>query len=182
MLGRSHMLVGAVAGGLTAQAAGVSPFGIAVCAAVGGISALLPDLDHPGSLLGRHLPKWWHRRTPRHRWVTHSLTWAAGVGFLAATLIRLAGLPHAELVGWVVAVGIVTHLAADAITEQGVPWFWPLLRRRLVLPKWVAIKTGGWAERLLVTVLVAAGVVQLTGGWGALRAVILGSYPYLAGL
>ena len=56
----------AAAGVATAKAIGDSMVagGVVAC-----LAAVLPDLDHPRSAVGRLLPRWWHRLTPGHyRW------------------------------------------------------------------------------------------------------------------
>lgn len=55
MMGTSHSASGLLAGVLTAVALGSHPSDLLVCAAVGAGAALLPDLDEPGSTVGRSL-------------------------------------------------------------------------------------------------------------------------------
>lgn len=68
-------------------------------------------------------------------------------------LLALALLPP---VAPLVAAGYFSHLVADSLNPQGVPWLWPL-RVRLGLP---FVQTGGLLERL---VLVPSMVVLC--GW-----------------
>lgn len=55
MLGPSHSATGLLAGVAVGALAGAHPSDVLVCAAVGAGSALLPDLDEPGSTVGRSL-------------------------------------------------------------------------------------------------------------------------------
>lgn len=55
MLGVSHAATGLLAGAVLGAVAGSHPVDVVVCAAVGAGAALLPDLDEPGSTVGRSL-------------------------------------------------------------------------------------------------------------------------------
>lgn len=71
------------------------------------------------------------------------------------------------------ALGVLIHIAGDAITEHGVPILAPFVRirgcrwRRFGLPGWLAFRTGGWQEKVLSVGMVGggafAGWVLLTG-------------------
>jgi inner membrane protein len=98
-----------------------------------------PDLDHPHSVVGRLLPRWWHRLTPGHRGPTHSLVWCAGLAVLA---------------------GALSHVLADGLTVAGVPLWWPFRRRRSVFLGALAFRTRSWPEALVVL-----GVVAGVGYW-----------------
>lgn len=110
------------------------------------LGAVLPDIDHPSSWIGRRL---WLVSRPLaalvgHRGVTHSAV--AVVAGLA--ILRLAG-GH----GWVtpLVIGYLSHLAADLVTVGGIPLLWPV-RRRISLD-W--FRSGSWAEVALVGTLAA---------------------------
>lgn len=55
MLGVSHASSGLLVGAVAGAVAGSHPVDVVVCAAVGAGAALLPDLDEPGSTVGRSL-------------------------------------------------------------------------------------------------------------------------------
>lgn len=55
MLGVSHAATGLLVGAVLGAAVGAHPVDVVVCAAVGAGAALLPDLDEPGSTVGRSL-------------------------------------------------------------------------------------------------------------------------------
>lgn len=124
--------------------------------------ALLPDLDHPKSWLGRRIPL---VSVPiaavfGHRGITHSLL--AVVGLVLALWHGLAQWHLLETrwgLGAVgVAAGYLSHIAGDFVTHGGVPLLWPL-KRRFSAP--LTFLTGGAFESLLKFALVlgAAGVL-----------------------
>ncbi len=167
MLKRSHTLIGAAAGAVLAEPTGTH---LAVAIIVGGIAGLAPDIDHPGATAGKFLPKWWHRITPGHRGPTHSILWCALLGLLVGMIqwyvtgavtgsrgeitLATAGL------GVMVGAGAFSHVLADSVTTQGVPFFWPVVRRRQRLPRGLSFPTGGTREQIVTTVVVLA-----TAGW-----------------
>jgi inner membrane protein len=151
---RSHALIGAAAGVATAKASGAPP---ALSGLLTGLAALLPDLDHPHSLVGRMLPRWWHRLTPGHRGPTHSLVWCVGVALLAWGGQSLAaGQPAEPLLATTLAVGTFSHVLADGLTVTGVPLWWPWRRRRLVFLGALAFPTRSRAEAVVVALTVGA--------------------------
>lgn len=209
MLGRSHVLGGALAylalAEPVAHAAGV-PLSTGALAAGAGVcagSALLPDLDHPGSYISTALGPVTKAMSEvvstisgGHRNGTHSLLfvaiaglgtyglvlahhWAPGLVLLLcfALALRAAGpreirkhgligcvivaaaatwltLKYVPAGGWLpasVAAGSAAHIAADMLTVEGCPLFWPISKIRLKLP--VIAHTGNWLELLLATVM-----------------------------
>jgi membrane-bound metal-dependent hydrolase YbcI (DUF457 family) len=70
--------------------------------------------------------------------------WDEGVAVLAAG--ALAWWPSLDLtmLGPAVFVGTVVHALGDAITRQGIPFWWPISSRNVRLAK---LKAGGWTER-----------------------------------
>jgi inner membrane protein len=158
MMKRSHALIGAAAGVALADAIGESMVAGGIVAS---LAALLPDVDHPHSAVGRLLPRWWHRLTPGHRGPTHSLAWCAALGLLVyAVNSAAAGEPARPLPALAVLAGALSHVLADGLTVAGVPLWWPLRRRRSVFLGVLAFPTRSWVEALVVT-----GVVAGVGYW-----------------
>ena len=92
-------------------------------------SALLPDLDHPQSLLGRQLP-WISGPLSRlfgHRGFTHSLL-AVGLGIWGLAQFQVSG-PLSGVMKDALIVGYLSHLLGDWLTPAGIPLFWPWRRR-----------------------------------------------------
>jgi inner membrane protein len=148
MMARSHVVVGIAAWIAAAPLLHLSPvepayLGLAVA------GSLLPDIDHPQSWVGR-------RSRPvstaiaaalGHRGLTHSAVALLGLVFL---------LQHERFQRGVVAalaVGYLSHLAADMLTPQGLRLAWPL-RKTWGLP---LCRTGSPAEGAIVFAL-ACGV------------------------
>jgi inner membrane protein len=182
----SHLLFGATAGALAAVELGAP---LAAGAAVGAVAGLAPDVDHPGSTLGRQLPRAYHALTPGHRGPTHTVEWCALLGWGIAQLLPYAGASQAwaAVVGWAAFAGACSHLVADLLTEQGIPatMLLVLTRRlrlgpsflrggRVRLPRWLAIRTGGWAEPVVTAAAVALGLVTMGGWWPDLAAWVYG--------
>lgn len=145
MMARSHVVVGVAAWIAVAPLLHLPPADLpgTVLAVLG---ALLPDIDHPQSWVGR-------RTRPvstalaavlGHRGVTHS---AVAVIVLAAALLY-GGYRHATVAA--LAIGYLSHLAADMLTPRGLRLAWPL-RRTWGVP---VCRTGSPAEGLIVALLV----------------------------
>jgi inner membrane protein len=118
------------------------------------LTSLLPDIDHPQSLLGQRL-RWIAIPISRafgHRGFTHSLLAIAG----GMMLFRLE-MPHSWLmpidVLHAMIIGYFSHLLADMLTPAGVPLLWPC-RWRFRLPLLNSQK-GNQLERILCLGLVA---------------------------
>lgn len=165
-MGVSHATLGATAG-LVAGVAIEQPIAIkCVMAAVGAFGGLLADADTQASLLGKLLPIAWHKATPGHRRVTHSLFYAAFV-FAAALGIQLWGVakhqwgaPDEPFVPIALTAGLLSHLIADGLTDQGVPLFYPVWKRHFRLLGPFSFTTGTSAERVAVVAL-----MSLAGGY-----------------
>ena len=122
-----------------------------VCLVLAVAGALQPDVDHPKSWVGQRV---WPvaaviASVLGHRGVTHSAVALAGLMLV---------LGHA---GWrrgtvaAVAVGYLSHLAADMLTPQGLRLAWPL-RRTWGVP---LCRSGSLAEALVV------GLACGAAGW-----------------
>lgn len=141
------MVVGAASWALAAKLGGLPPAEPAGLAAAL-LGSLLPDIDHPKSWAGRKLP---FVSIPLamvvgHRGVTHS-----AIAVLACLV--LLGMFGPAWQAAPVAVGYLSHLAADACTPSGVPLLWPA-RRRFTLN---LCETGSMVEIGLVALVAAAG-------------------------
>ncbi len=146
MMAGSHLALGVAAWLVAAPHLGL-PAAAPACLGLAILGSLLPDIDHPKSWLGKRLRPISSGVASAlgHRGVTHS---AVAVAACAWALLR-GGAPH-----WVVdplAVGYLSHLAADLLTPGGLRLAWPL-RRTWALP---LCKTGSPFEPLVVALLLS---------------------------
>ena len=161
MMKRSHAIIGAATGVAVAKSIGgpLLAGGVVAC-----IAAVLPDLDHPSSAVGQLLPRWWHRLTPGHRGPTHSLLWCFVLALLGDAGLSLVvdGQP-APLLALALFAGALSHVVADGLTVAGVPLWWPLRRRHVVLLGVLAFPTHSWREHVVVLGVVAAVAYWVVG-------------------
>ncbi len=127
-------------------------------------SALLPDLDHPRSLLGRQLP-WISGPLSRlfgHRGFTHSLL-AVGMGVWGLAQVEAPWLLSGAVKDALI-VGYLSHLLGDWLTPMGIPLLWPW-RRRFRLPG-LPLKSCGGYERAFCLLTLALAGYWVHGGAG----------------
>lgn len=108
------------------------------------------------------------RAKPRRDW---KLTWGDVAGLVHAAAAAYVGwlLAFSALdmvvVPWAVTIGVLAHLIGDALTEQGIPWLYPLRRWY----RMATIDTGKVVERWIVVpalyVALAAIVYATRGTW-----------------
>jgi len=168
MTGKTHALIGAAVAAPIALSLGTAPppppiglaqFGLssnllaeAGLGALGVFAALLPDCDHPGSMLGRqfHVPL-------EHRGPVHSF-------FATAVWTGLAALAAWKWVPWlllpivmVTAFAYLSHLAADLTNPSPMALLWPFVRDK-VRPGWLPAlrehSLGGAVLEAMVTVAI----------------------------
>jgi inner membrane protein len=154
MMARSHVVIGAatwIAAAPMLHLPSLDPIYLGLAVA----GSLLPDIDHPKSWVGR-------RTRPistalaaslGHRGITHS-----AIAVVGLTLLLLhAGYQRAGVSA--LAVGYLSHLAADMLTPRGLRLTWPL-RTTWALP---LCRTDSPMEPVIV-MLIAGGVA-----WWVLR-------------
>jgi len=190
MEGRSHLLVGLTAGvvldslihlsGDPLTMAKAVPLALLVKKAVYyfsvGFGSLLPDIDNARSTLGRKLGVVSKeiQHLAGHREFFHSILGlifgsllAIGLEQVVIYLLSQHGLSlPAQLVGashlvfFGVLFGAIMHIAADALTQGGVPLFWPNRKRYGFPPDphW-RFRTGTWPEFVIVwTFMIVVGL------------------------
>ncbi|WWO96952.1 MAG: metal-dependent hydrolase [Candidatus Dasytiphilus stammeri] len=121
------------------------------------LTSLLPDIDHPSSLLGQHFK--WLSSTMRlifgHRGFTHSilaLATAVKLIFLSRVII-----PADVIQGMII--GYISHLIADSITPAGIPLLWPI-RWKLRFPLIFNVNKENYiSERFLCLTLIAIAIL-----------------------
>jgi inner membrane protein len=136
MMGITHAAAGALLGAAVAHFTGNN---LALCMGVGAVAGLLPDIDSPGSTIGRRVypVSSMVNLAAGHRGVIHTVWFclAASLGLAALTpvvgayagrYIHLHAWPAAWLVGVLVLLATLAHLALDACTLSGIRPLAPL--------------------------------------------------------
>lgn len=138
------------------------------------IGGLLPDIDDAsadiwdkirgGSILAMIVKP----IVGSHRMVSHSIVGMAIIGFLLKQLLTAMGIVlivDMNIIWWSIMIGYLSHLIADSLTTEGVPWLLPI-RMRIGFPplKQFRIKTGGLVEHFIFMpgLLVANGYLMYT--------------------
>lgn len=161
MMAFTHAAAGTASALLVAQALHASPIQALLILSGGVAGSYLPDIDHPKSAFGsRVLPL----SLPisaifGHRGITHSLIAVVAMSCLLWWVFQQAnwhqGIAVPVLVG--IAVGYLSHLLGDWLTNSGVPLLWPS-KRRFVSP--LKLCTGDFREYVLA--LLMYGWVAMT--------------------
>lgn len=161
MRGITHGAAGIFLGALAGSLGGGMVWG----AVAGGVFAVLPDIDHPGSIAGRACrpigvyleERWGHRDSP-----THTLLFVLAAPVLFAAAWRLFEHPVAPFAAAML--GGISHIALDAATRSGVrPWrylfFLPGEKRRK-LYRW-RLETGESPVEWVLTAVFFLATVAL---------------------
>jgi len=147
MTGASHRIVGMAAGFSLAAFTSTEIWQYPLFIMLGGLGALLPDVDHRKSHAGQIIPlisiplSWFFE----HRGITHSATFVVFCVFLMQTYYPNQAWIYAILIGY------VSHIFSDMLTAKGVRLFWPL-KSRIGIP---LITTGNTGESFIVALIVA---------------------------
>ena len=123
MLGKTHLGGGILASLLFCGGDVVSSLFVVV-------GSILPDIDHPGSMVGKNVPL--IPKLLNHRGLTHSISFCVMMSLLNAWL----------------GIGVLVHIVMDMMTKNGVELFYPYKKRiRFPLAKYVV--TNGNFEKVL---------------------------------
>jgi inner membrane protein len=137
------------------------------------LGSLTPDLDSQENVLYSLVPighravsEVFERLFGRHRSISHSLIGITIFSFLSAFLIgaipKENGLDANALYAAYM-ISLIAHVAADAITKDGVPLLWPLKFKFGFPPfAFLRFKTGGWYETYVIRSLVIVSILFLT--------------------
>ncbi len=129
---------------------------------IGAFGSLWPDIDHPGSFIGRRfeITSAIVSRHTRHRGIMHSLLLCLISSFLIGGLLGYSlhkfWMSIAAFFG-----GTFVHLLTDSCTVSGIAWFAPFSQKRLQ----GIIKTNSFEEGLvfIFLLLYAIGLLILYG-------------------
>lgn len=143
MQGNTHIVGGITASLAFAQITNDNPF---VLVGAGVLGALLPDICHGGSKIGRTFPliSKMVNKLFGHRSFTHSLLFVVLVALLLQTII-----PYPSIVAGLL-IGMSSHIILDMGTKQGVKLFFPF-NMSVRFP--LTTRTGGKVEKIVFTLL-----------------------------
>ncbi|PCK20037.1 hypothetical protein CEY02_15465 [Bacillus pumilus] len=143
MTGKTHIMGGIAASTAVAYYYGLDPI---TMTAAGSVGALIPDLCHTKSKIGRKFPllSTLISSVFGHRTFTHSLLFLLIIYFIATTYIPNDSLSIGLLVG------MASHLILDAGTVNGIKFLFPATIK-VRLPFYV--KTGSTGEQVVLAAL-----------------------------
>lgn len=100
------------------------------------IGGIVPDIDQPTAPFWRNLPiggvvgRFIDKLLGGHRFLSHSMLGVIVFGFLTNALLHALQplMPHVNisLVWHAFMIGLLSHLAMDTFTKEGVPWLLPI--------------------------------------------------------
>ena len=158
MMAPTHMAAGVLVGYGVGVYTGQPFEQVALLAGLGALCALLPDIDHPNSLIRKRtgVLGWLAGGWMKHRGITHTTPAVIAVGLVAALLLP-------TVAALVVFGAYASHLLLDAFTRSGVPLAWPLTWGSVrLLPRPLQVRTGGWREgAFMLALLGAAALLEL---------------------
>lgn len=106
----------------------------AICLILG---SLIPDLDHPKSIVGKYF-------FPINIFIKHRSGFTHSL--LGAFSLSLPMLYFGKEYYYLTVLGCLFHLLGDTLTPLGVRWLFPIIKKRYSLK---LIKSGGFMERIL---------------------------------
>ncbi|PSL34324.1 inner membrane protein [Planomicrobium soli] len=143
MTGKTHIVGGITASLAFAQITNYDPF---ILVGAGVIGAILPDICHGGSKIGRTLPMLSKviNTLFGHRTFTHSLL------FLVLMAILMNNFVQNEAFTAGILVGMASHLLLDMATKNGIKLLFPI---KVTVRFPITATTGGSAEYAVFAVL-----------------------------
>lgn len=118
MLGVTHFAGGAAVGAIGGLAFGNPLLGMAI----GAFGGLIPDIDEPGSLIGRKLPilAWPIKLLFGHRTITHTVEFSMFVTVLMGAIFYAFIPAYVPMIILCLFIGQLSHLMLDCCTLSGV--------------------------------------------------------------
>jgi len=163
MTARTHDLAALTALTIYIATQPVPPMNLATAIGAFGanmIGGMLPDIDDASSdfwdtiRVGNIIGRITKPLLGGHRMITHSILGMALIGFFLKQLLTVLNkyiLVDMDIIWWSAMIGYLSHLIADSLTKEGVPWLFPLPIKIGFPPiKFFRIKTGGTSEKALI--------------------------------
>lgn len=130
-----------------------------------GLGALLPDIDHPQSFLGKRnkIVSKVTNKALGHRGATHSLLALVVVFVIMAWLQDKYLTNAAQYVGFWLILGYLAHLLEDTFSKETVRWLWPLKKqkRNKRKDKLLYYRTGGIEEILVLGLILCLLLLEI---------------------
>ena len=127
---------------------------------VGIVGGLTPDIDQPTADLWRKLPagsvigRIFYPFLGGHRNISHSIIGILFFAWLSKFIFAKIGLVllvNMNIVWSAFMIGYITHLIMDTLTQEGVPWLFPIPFKFGFPPlKFLRIKTAGFFEKSVI--------------------------------
>lgn len=130
----NHVVGGFVFVGLISSLLGWNIFSDPILLVTTVVSSLLPDIDHPKSVVGRIMKPLAQiiNRNYGHRTITHSVFFLVGstavIGFINSALL------HVPFLASTYFLGVFSHCLFDMMTLSGITFFYPINKSVFVLP------------------------------------------------
>lgn len=127
-------------------------FGLLLCVVIG---ALVPDIDHPNSKLGRHMPKWFTDYIP-HRTFTHSL-----LLYLPIILLISLFLPKNIAFTYINAllIGACLHIIEDYFSVESIHLFYPINGQKRTKYSPFRYHTGKTSEQMILLIMTIGAII-----------------------
>lgn len=154
MTGNTHIVGGIAASLAFAQISNYNPV---ILVGAGVVGALIPDICHGGSTIGRKFPiisKVVHTLFG-HRSFTHSLLFLLLIGILLNSFVTYEAITAGILVG------MISHYILDMATKNGIKLLFPL---KITVRFPLTTRTGGKVEYVVYAVL---SLLSVYFGYGA---------------
>lgn len=148
----NHLAAGITFTGIFAAIADVNIFADPSLIGLTIFAAVLPDIDHTASPVGKIVypfARWLHRRVG-HRTLTHSLLALLTLSFLVGILETWFGQSNSYRIVFFFA--YFSHIVGDMITIQGVQFFYPFSKAPCVIPgrRELRFRTGDRAHETVL--------------------------------
>ena len=151
MTGKTHLATGILTGEAVILATNQISMPAALFAvSIAAIGSLLPDIDHPQSMLStasfstRAISSSISAVT-KHRGFTHTPVFLICIVMIVNYLMD-GKVTYSPLLTLSLCAGMLSHLLLDTLNEKGIMWLWPLWKRPLHL---ACVRTGSKVENVL---------------------------------
>ncbi|WP_242862365.1 metal-dependent hydrolase [Clostridium massiliamazoniense] len=123
------------------------------------VGCLLPDIDTPGSFLGRRVKQLslLISSFTEHRRIVHS--------FVPIVMLLVAAILFKSIFILAISLGFLLHLVEDGFSKSGIRWLQPFSDKSIVVPvEWMRYKTGEWKEHIILAVAIIILLIEIRYG------------------